>query len=125
MRFEGESDTPAGAKLVRRLAFFNLSPDRVRRYSELSSDAGKSWTVDYDLTYIRKHLATFDILPAPDQIRNLNVCVSESGSKSISQLSQFGLNSSMKTLDLRSLTPKHVKIPVFRSYKNRALSNDW
>ena len=54
IRFEGESHEPSGAKIVRRLTFFNLGPDRVRQFSEASYDGGKSWTVDYDFTYIRK-----------------------------------------------------------------------
>jgi len=54
MRFEGESHAPSGAKTIRRLTFFNLGPDRVRQFSEASYDDGKSWTVDYDFTYLRR-----------------------------------------------------------------------
>lgn len=54
IRFEGESHAPNGAKTIRRLTFFNLGPERVRQFSEASTDAGKTWTVDYDFTYVRK-----------------------------------------------------------------------
>ena len=36
------------------LKFRNLGPDRVRQFSEASYDDGKSWSVDYDFTYVRK-----------------------------------------------------------------------
>lgn len=53
MRYEGET-TRAGTKLMLRLTFFDLGPDRVRQFAEQSSDGGKTWTVTYDFTYIRK-----------------------------------------------------------------------
>jgi tetratricopeptide (TPR) repeat protein len=37
-----------------RMTFFNLGPDRVRQFSERTSDGGETWQVNYDLTYIRK-----------------------------------------------------------------------
>ena len=54
MRFEGESHRPDGTRVFRHLTFFNLSADRVRQYSEASTD-GRTWLLDYDFTYIRKH----------------------------------------------------------------------
>jgi len=54
MRFEGESHEASGAKTLSRLTFFNLGPDRVRQFSEASNDNGRTWTVDYDFTYVRK-----------------------------------------------------------------------
>lgn len=39
---------------LERLTFFNLGPDKVRQFDERSTDQGKTWTVGYDLTYIRK-----------------------------------------------------------------------
>jgi len=54
IRFEGESHNPNGTKITRRLTFFNLGPDRVRQFSESTTDGGKTWNVDYDFTYIRK-----------------------------------------------------------------------
>jgi len=41
-------------KPLRRLTFFNISPDSVRQFSQLSSDYGKNWSVDYDFMYVRK-----------------------------------------------------------------------
>lgn len=45
---------PDGSKLKRHLQFFNLSPDKVRQFSQKSTDGGKTWTLDYDLTYNRR-----------------------------------------------------------------------
>jgi len=53
MRFEGET-TSNGNKLLLKLTFFNLGPDRVRQLAEQSPDGGKTWNVTYDFTYIRK-----------------------------------------------------------------------
>jgi len=45
---------PDGRKLRRHLQFFNLSPEKVRQFSQGSTDGGKSWKVEYDLTYTRR-----------------------------------------------------------------------
>ena len=50
---------PDGSKVQRHLQFFNLGPDRarpdkVRQFSQTSADGGKTWSVEYDLTYNRK-----------------------------------------------------------------------
>jgi tetratricopeptide (TPR) repeat protein len=37
-----------------KLSFFNLGPDRVRQFSEYSTDGGKTWQVGYDFLYVRK-----------------------------------------------------------------------
>jgi hypothetical protein len=42
-----------GKALTRRLRFFDLGANRVRQLSEGSTDAGKTWTVEYDFTYQR------------------------------------------------------------------------
>ena len=47
---------PGGQKMRRHLQFFNLSPDKVRQFSRKSMDGGKTWTVEYDLTY-KRHAA--------------------------------------------------------------------
>jgi hypothetical protein len=56
MVFEGT--TPAsGGKLGRvptKLTFFHISADTVRQFSETSSDSGKTWSVSYDLIYVRR-----------------------------------------------------------------------
>ena len=54
MRFEGETTASNGTKLLLKLTFFNLGPDRVRQLAEQSPDGGKTWAVTYDFTYIRK-----------------------------------------------------------------------
>jgi hypothetical protein len=54
LRYEGESHFPDRKKALRRMTFFNLGPDRVRQYSEISRDNGKTWQPHYDLLYVRK-----------------------------------------------------------------------
>lgn len=39
---------------IRRLTFFNLGPNEVRQFSQRSTDNGKTWSTEYDLSYIRK-----------------------------------------------------------------------
>jgi len=38
----------------RHLQFFKLGPDKVRQFSQQSTDGGKTWTPEYDFTCIRK-----------------------------------------------------------------------
>ncbi|HXB54074.1 MAG TPA: hypothetical protein VN461_04775 [Vicinamibacteria bacterium] len=55
MVFLGSAPKSVGQpKLPTRLTFFRLGPDRVRQFSESSSDAGKTWTTNYDLVYTRR-----------------------------------------------------------------------
>jgi tetratricopeptide (TPR) repeat protein len=42
-----------GKALTRRLRFYDLGANRVRQLSQASTDAGKTWTVEYDFTYQR------------------------------------------------------------------------
>ncbi len=42
-----------GGTLLRHLQFFNLGPDKVRQFSQGSSDGGKTWHTEYDLIYTR------------------------------------------------------------------------
>ena len=49
-----EVPQPAGPPLRRHLQFFKLSSDKVRQFSQGSTDGGKTWTPEYDFTYIRK-----------------------------------------------------------------------
>jgi len=37
-----------------RMTFFNQGPDQVRQLGQVSADGGKTWTISYDLTYLRK-----------------------------------------------------------------------
>ncbi len=39
---------------LERLTFFNLGKNKVRQFDEKTTDNGKTWTVQYDLTYNRK-----------------------------------------------------------------------
>ncbi len=52
--YTDELPQPDGTKLKRHLQFFSLGPDKVRQFSQGSTDGGKTWTVEYDFTYIRK-----------------------------------------------------------------------
>lgn len=54
MHYEGESHLKNGSRVLRKMIVYNLSPDRVRQYSERSIDGGKTWTIAYDFTYERK-----------------------------------------------------------------------
>jgi tetratricopeptide (TPR) repeat protein len=49
-----EIPQPTGPPLKRHLQFFKLGPDKVRQFSQGSTDGGKTWTPEYDFTYIRK-----------------------------------------------------------------------
>lgn len=57
MRYAGETAGPNGAKVLQRLTFFNLAPDRVRQLWEQSTDGGKTWTVTFDGAYARRKTA--------------------------------------------------------------------
>lgn len=48
--FSFSKDTMA----IRRMSFFNLSPDKVRQLGEISKDNGKTWATEFDLEYRRK-----------------------------------------------------------------------
>ena len=37
-----------------RMTFFNQGPNQVRQLGHISVDGGKTWTVSFDLTYVRK-----------------------------------------------------------------------
>lgn len=43
-----------GTKLKRHLQFFNLGADKVRQFSQGSTDGGTTWKVEYDFTYNRR-----------------------------------------------------------------------
>ncbi|HEY9429857.1 MAG TPA: MBL fold metallo-hydrolase [Blastocatellia bacterium] len=55
MRYDGETHRQSGAKVLRRMIVYDLGPDRVRQYSERSTDGGKTWGVAYDFIYVRKN----------------------------------------------------------------------
>jgi len=56
MLFEGTTPGAPGqpARVPTRLSFFRLGPDRVRQLSESPAPDGESWTVNYDLIYVRR-----------------------------------------------------------------------
>jgi len=54
MRFVGETRAADGKVTLERLTFTKLSDGRVRQFWEQSADGGKTWTVAFDGTYIRK-----------------------------------------------------------------------
>jgi hypothetical protein len=49
-----EIPQPSGPALKRHLQFTKLGPDKVRQFSQGSTDGGKTWTPEYDFTYVRK-----------------------------------------------------------------------
>ena len=54
MHFDFETKDTLGNKIIGRFIFYNQGPNQVRQFSETSSDEGKTWTTNYDFTYIRK-----------------------------------------------------------------------
>jgi hypothetical protein len=64
MRFRAETRGRDGKAVQRRLSFTNLAPGKVRQYSEQSTDGGKTWTTEYDLTYTRVGEASTGPVPA-------------------------------------------------------------
>jgi tetratricopeptide (TPR) repeat protein len=54
MRFSADSWTKDGQPLKRKMTFVSLDPDKVRQFGETSIDGGKTWKMEYDLTYVRK-----------------------------------------------------------------------
>lgn len=54
MRFKYQQPNAQGVLQPGNFIFYNMGPDKVRQYSELSSDSGKTFQVVYDFIYIRK-----------------------------------------------------------------------
>jgi hypothetical protein len=54
MRFTFEQLSPKNEKQIGRFIFFNLGPNEVRQFNEVSNDNGKTWTTVYDFLYKRK-----------------------------------------------------------------------
>ena len=54
MSFYADSLNSDGTRARRHLQFFKLDNDHVRQFSQQSTDGGKTWSVEYDLTYNRK-----------------------------------------------------------------------
>ncbi|MDX1941482.1 MAG: tetratricopeptide repeat protein [Saprospiraceae bacterium] len=54
LRFTYKRTNPNGQEVTGNFIFYNLGPNRVRQYLEQSTDGGKTHTVVYDFTYLRK-----------------------------------------------------------------------
>jgi hypothetical protein len=54
MHFQYETKDAQGKKIIGRFIFYNQGPNQVRQFNETSADNGKTWTTNYDFTYIRK-----------------------------------------------------------------------
>ena len=54
LHYYAENPGPNNTRVRRHLQFIPQGPDQVRQFSQQSSDNGKTWTVEYDLTYRRK-----------------------------------------------------------------------
>jgi hypothetical protein len=54
LRLRADSATRRGVLLVRRVTVSKLPDGRVRQLSEASTDAGRTWSVEYDFYYVRK-----------------------------------------------------------------------
>ena len=57
MDYFADSVNPKGKPIKLHLQFFKLSDDKVRQFSQISSDGGKTWSVQYDFIYSRKPAA--------------------------------------------------------------------
>jgi tetratricopeptide (TPR) repeat protein len=54
MRFKFQQPDANGVMQPGNFIFYNLGPDKVRQYNEVSNDNGKTFQVVYDFIYIRK-----------------------------------------------------------------------
>jgi ketosteroid isomerase-like protein len=56
MAFLGDVPAPNGqmGRVPVKLTFFRMGTDTVRQFSEISNDSGKTWSTNYDLTYVRR-----------------------------------------------------------------------
>ncbi len=54
MRFKFQQPDANGVMQPGNFIFYNLGPDTVRQYNEVSNDGGKTFRVSYDFLYIRK-----------------------------------------------------------------------
>ena len=56
LRLQADSATRNGAQIMRRVTFSKLPAGGVRQLSEVSSDRGRTWTTEFDFSYL-KHAA--------------------------------------------------------------------
>jgi hypothetical protein len=57
LRLQGDSATRNGAQVMRRVTFSKLPTGGVRQVSEVSNDRGRTWTTDFDFSYLQKRAA--------------------------------------------------------------------
>jgi tetratricopeptide (TPR) repeat protein len=53
MRFDADKYNPDGTKMMTKMIFYKLGPDKVRQHIQQSSDGGKTWTDYFDGEYRR------------------------------------------------------------------------
>lgn len=61
MRFTATGKTMDGKTVTKRTTLSALGPDKVRQLAEYTTDDGATWSVMYDLMYIRKNASTTHI----------------------------------------------------------------
>jgi hypothetical protein len=54
MHYYADDLDPQNKPIKRHLQFMSMDKDHVRQFSQASSDGGKTWSPQYDFTYIRK-----------------------------------------------------------------------
>jgi tetratricopeptide (TPR) repeat protein len=54
MQFVAGPETTSAGERLRRMTFYDQGPKQVRQLIETSTDGGKTWAAQYDLTYVRK-----------------------------------------------------------------------
>ena len=54
MHYTSESTGPNGQKILGKMTYFNVGPERMRQLWETSNDDGKTWTIAFDGMYERK-----------------------------------------------------------------------
>ena len=54
MRFKYTRPGPSGTRVTGNFIFYNLGPNKVRQYQDVTNDGGKTYQVVYDFIYIRK-----------------------------------------------------------------------
>lgn len=52
--FTAVQPNPDGTKTLLKMTFTKLPEGKVRQFGETSTDGGKTWSVSYDLTYVKK-----------------------------------------------------------------------
>lgn len=54
LKYRSESSNRQGQKVLGKMTFYNLAPDKVRQLWESSTDDGKTWTSSFDGLYTRR-----------------------------------------------------------------------